>query len=160
MRRKPVEILKLQGTYRADRHKQKVENKSLFVDGVVKDVVVPVSIENEIVKEIYKNHLNFLTGSGLIQQVDLAEIEELYITLQHLKKINDEIKNVKIDDDYKKWSELIRVRLKVSYHFSEISKKYLVSPDQRAKLTIEALTIQKMDEEQTIMNKLMKRKRC
>ena len=155
---------KLKGTYRAKRHAEKEkteviiqENLSFPVGTIIE---TPAEITDESVKKTYQEHINQLTFLQLLTPADLPELDEMYLTLQQLKKVRKELEKENVINDLEKYEKLTSLSLRLGKRFSDIAKKYYISPVARVKLKLENETLkQKQLESVSVIQKLIAEKR-
>jgi hypothetical protein len=157
--KKPIEQLKLQGTFRADRHDKSIEPviaEHLEPPG---DVMPPETITDEFVKFHYQHHVQLLANLRILTLSDVPEIDSMYETLQEYRKIYVELQRTKIGSE--EYERLALLLLRYGKRFSEYAVRYCISPMARNKLTLESLQIKKeIDSQDTIVAKLISKKKA
>lgn len=141
--KKPVEIKKLEGTYRSDR-----DGKAVVVSDIVApttDIKVPSEIKNKKCISAFKSHTSFLSSLGLLQEIDAGQLTNLYVILQEIYKIIETIEQMPCTD--KSYESLINTYARLTTRFDSLAASYYISPAARTKLTSDMIQIQKGKEE-------------
>ncbi len=155
--------LKLNGNYRKDRHAQREETESKFRELTVfkkgDRLEQPENITDDYVREYYKHHTAFLINLQILQAVDLPELEMMYSLLQQERAVKKRLLEVDIKDNLEEWEKLSKLSMRLSHSFSELQKKYYVSPRERTHLLLDNLQLEKAQSEQSIIKKLAQKKK-
>jgi hypothetical protein len=160
--RKPTAELKLQKTYRADRHGKNVDELLPKIIDTTTAVEPPKSITDDYVKQAFIAHTKMLCNLQLLAAADLPELEQLYLTLQQLREIEtillktDPVKEI---DNYERYTKMV---IKLGNRFTTLAAKYYISPAARLRLTSDCLNIEKNKrdlENQSIASKLLAAKK-
>jgi len=148
MNQKPVAILKALGTYRKDRHAQRLENK---LDMLSPDTLIeiPDILTDTQVREQYKELAEQLKHWNILAMMDLIELEQAFSLLQEIKRIQAILKDTPVvSPDYNKLATLKNNALKV---FNTLMKNYGVSPKARMRLVLDTVEAKKNT---TILDKI------
>jgi phage terminase small subunit len=157
--KKPIEQLKLAGTYRADRHGKNVEPFIAPLLEPPEDFTPPKTIKDPDIRSHYQRHVRLLANFHVLTVSDIPEINIMYETLQEYRNIYTQLKKEEIGG--KGYERLSFLLLQYGKRFSALAVKYCISPVARNRLTLEELQIQKeIDSHNTITAKLIGRKRA
>jgi phage terminase small subunit len=157
--KKPVELKKLQGTYREGRDDGVETHISGYLE-VPNNIEAPLDITDELCREHYKHHVRLLVNLKILTLSDLPEIAMMYHALQEYRKIHAAMVRVDMVADAETYDFLSERMLKFGRMFSSLATKYCISPVARNKLTMESLNIQKEIKQQSVMAKLIGKKRA
>jgi phage terminase small subunit len=157
-KKKPVELKKLQGTYRVDRDTG-VENYISDYLEVPKNIEAPVSIADDFCREHYKYHVTLLANLKILTLSDIPEIDMMYEILQEYRKTYDTLQTIDMIKDNETYEKLSNRLLKYGKRFSDLASKYCISPTARNKLTLESLSIKKEIEQTSVTAKLLSKKK-
>lgn len=159
--KKSVAQKKLQGTFRSDRHSEQEANEAVvattcFTDGTV--IEIPKEITDEYVSDYYRFHTNQLIALHLLAPSDIPELNIMYFTLQQLRAIQKSIQETSIED-IEKYEKLTKLAVKLGNQFSDLAKKYYISPVSRTRIQLDALALeQKKAETKSAIGKLLSNK--
>jgi phage terminase small subunit len=157
-KRKPVELKKLQGTYKACIDTG-VEN---YISGyleIPKSIEAPASISDDFCREHYKYHVRLLANLKILTLSDIPEIDIMYEILQEYRKTYNTLQTIDMIKDNETYERLSNRLLKYGNRFSVLASKYCISPTARNKLTLESLSIKKEIEHTSITAKLISNKK-
>ncbi|MGI5085275.1 MULTISPECIES: hypothetical protein [Treponema] len=161
--RKSTSELKLKGTYRDDRHKDRaivekeIAELSSFKQGT--KIEPPKSLTDKYVVDYFKSHTSLLVSLQILHPVDLPELELLYETLQQVRDVNRQLKKIDMVKDFVMYEKLTKLSLKLSMRFSQLASKYYISPSARTHLELDNLELKnKKLENQSIVQKLINKK--
>ena len=152
---------KLKGTFRKDRASEQDKNEQIiattnFVEGT--QLEVPAELTDDFVKSYYKFHTQQLIKLHILSPADIQELNQLYITLQQLRKIQKEINETSIND-LDKYERLTKLSIKLGNRFSDLAKKYYISPVARTRLQLDnELLKTKQIENSSVIGKLISEK--
>jgi len=162
--RKPTALLELQGTFRKDRHSN---NSDGFISNVSPSPIKidpPSTLTDKYVIDYWNYHINFLINLNIIQMSDIPELEIMYSALQKARALQvelDKLSKKGIIENIDIYEQLSKLYLKYVARFSQLASQYYISPNSRAKLTLDQLNIEKIKTENpSIMAKLLERKRA
>lgn len=162
--RKPTALLKLQGTYRADRHENRADNLVNEVIPALTNVPIPVEIKDEFVKHYFAEHITFLEKLHLLQEPDIPHLTQMYLILQQLREVNTKLEEVQkkgIIENLDTYETLIKLMTKLTEKYNSIAATYYITPLARTKLTIDSLNIKKLESENpSITAKMLNKKRA
>jgi hypothetical protein len=139
--RKPTKLMKLKGTYEKSKCKRIDDTLPMLLPETVIDV--PESLTNENIKSQWTLTTKRLLLWGLLSEIDLPELEEGFLLLQELKKINDTMKNIPVEDDT--YGKYLGYKIKTLTAFHSVLKNYGMTPVERTKLSLVASEIKKND---------------
>ena len=108
-----------------------------------------------------KNEINMLTTFQLLTPADLPELTQMCILLQQLREVYRELGKISITDDFDRYDSLTKLSIKIGNRFSELGKKYFISPVARTKLALDSETLKKLsteNKERSATSKLLSRK--
>lgn len=147
--KKPVEMKKLEGTYRKDRDEQ----REIVQDTLVKTPVIlnalsvscPKSITDKYCRKYWKTLTKMLLSIHVLSAGDLPQLETMFVYLQKLREVQaDFVQTSVLDEEF----DLLEKRYtRLSTRFDQLASKYYVSPADRAKLKIDELSIVKSEQE-------------
>lgn len=146
----PIAVKKARGTYRKDRDGKKEEVENFISDSLIKsetEIIPPKTITDKYVIEAYKMHTNWLIQYNQLCNIDIAELDQLFITLQQLRAVTKQrmaLEEKGVIENLEEYSRLSSIELKLRKLFVEMGKDFLMSPVVRSKLTIEQLQADKM----------------
>jgi phage terminase small subunit len=149
-KRLPIAEKKLRGTYDVTRDKERDEvETNLLPTAIPENTIInpPEVITDEYVISAYKNHVNWLTHYNQLHQIDIAELDELFITLQQLRNVTRkrlEMESGDITGNLDDYYRLTQIEVKLRKQFVDMGKDFMMTPTVRSKLTIEQLTADKM----------------
>jgi hypothetical protein len=157
--KKPVEQLKLTGTYRADRHGKSVEPVIAPYLEVPENLTPPKSITATDIRKHYQQHVQLLANLKILAASDIPEINIMYETLQEYRKLYVQLQKEKIGSE--EYVRLSLLMLRYGKRFSDYAVRYCISPMARNRLALESLQIQKeVDNQKTITARLIGRKKA
>jgi hypothetical protein len=163
---KPIEELKLKGTYRKDRHKKREETEIAFrnISSPV-EIKVPDSITNEVIKKQYIEHVHQLNTLGILQPQDLQLLNVSYDLIQRAVDLQTNIDALEAKDAltdktaFMKYERMTAMYLKIIRAYSDISTKFYVTPVARAKLILDSQTFEKNElEKKSMSQRLLEKK--
>lgn len=147
--RKPVELKKLEGTYRADRDKAADEVQSAVRKTAVildrKSVPCPQSIKDDYVRRYWRNLTRGLLEIHVLSGADIPQLEMMMKILERARSLQRRLDSGELDEDEEEAVE--RRYLKAADAFDRLAQKYYVSPQARAKLTLDELNAVKTGQE-------------
>lgn len=160
MSKKAVSLHKLNGTYRKDRYgkQEQIEKAVADIIAFSADSVLepPKNITDNFVKQYYQYHTNELIKLRLLTPSDIPELNNMYLLLQQLRKVQDRLDKLNIDTDLDEYERLTKLEIKLSNTFSELAKRYFISPTARTKLQLDKLDVEKKQaENQSVISKLI-----
>ncbi len=147
--RKPVELKKLEGTYRADRDREAdavqcaVRKTAVILDR--KTVPCPKSISDDYVKRYWRNLTKGLLEIHALSGADIPQLEMMMKILERARILQRRLESGELDEEQEEAAE--RRYLKAVDAFDRIASKYYVSPAARAKLTLDELNVVKTGQE-------------
>jgi phage terminase small subunit len=157
-KKKPVELKKLEGTYRTDRDNGVETYLSNYLE-VPTNIEAPDSIVDNFCREHYKYHVSLLANLKILTLSDIPEIDMMYQMLQNYRKIYETLQTIDMIKDSETYEALSNRLLKYGNRFSGLASKYCISPTARNKLTLESLSIKKEIEQTSLTAKLLKKKK-
>jgi phage terminase small subunit len=157
-KRKPVELKKLEGTYRSDRDNGVETYLSNYLE-VPANIEAPDSIVDNFCREHYKYHVRLLANLKILTLSDIPEIDMMYQMLQNYRKIYETLQTIDMIKDSETYEMLSNRLLKYGNRFSALASKYCISPTARNKLTLESLSIKKEIEQTSLTVKLLNKKK-
>jgi hypothetical protein len=146
---KPVELLKLKGTIDKRVPKNNVESNLPVLEYGTK-IEIPKSLTTKRIKELWSSTIEKFILWRVLAEPDLMEIEQSFILLQDLDKINIELKKMNPSDDG--YEKLFNLKIKSIKTFHEILKNYGLSAAARTKLAL--LNSETKKNEVTILDKI------
>jgi len=148
--KKPTKLMILKGTLEANKKstKNRIDDKLIMLNPDC-TVEVPVSITNEKVKSIWNATTNTLLGWNILSAIDLPELEEAFLILQELQRINEQLKATEVADE--NYSKVLHNKLKAVKVFHDLMKNYGLSPVERTKLT---LTVTEIKMNESLLDKI------
>jgi len=167
--RKPVEQLKLEGTYRKDRHSErdKAQQQLEQISNVgAIEIIIPEFLTNKVLQDRYKFHCQYLIALKLLEPQDLDLLDMSYDLLQRavdIRKMLDALqaKNVLMEnkDDILKYDQLSKMYIRYIDRYKQIASVFYVSPVARSKLILDAQQIEKNKiEKKSLMEQMLERK--
>lgn len=155
--KKPVELKKLEGTYRADR-----DEKTLAVSTIVPSVTeikCPSEIKCKYCRTAFDTHAKFLQSLGLLQQSDMPQLTSLYVLLQEVRKVAASLEQMEVTNAA--YEKLATLYIRLTDRFDKLASVYYISPAARTKLTSDMIQIQKGKlETESITERMLKRKKA
>ena len=151
--KKPTELKKLEGTYRADRERKNPSTDVVInkVDGVIfqEDVkiICPKSLKTKYVRKFYKTLTSNLIALKVLSAQDLPEIEHMCIVLEKLRDIDTKLIECDFIEDPINYDRLIKTQSILNKQFESIAGKYFISPVARQKMVLDNFNIQKTAQE-------------
>jgi hypothetical protein len=163
--KKPVALKKLEGTYRPDRDDERAEGYLPALVPSVTSVTIPPEITDDVVKQHFYTHTSFLMSLSLLQESDLPHLNQMYLLLQQIRVMNKKIAEIEakgIVENVDLYLKLTSTLIKLTGKYTGYAVQYYITPHARTKLTIDALSIKKMqgDTRETITQRLLNRKRA
>lgn len=142
---------KLAGTLKS-RDKDQLENEQIisttcFAEGTVLDC--PEEITDEYVRQFFQSHTQQLIFLHLLSPSDLPELNLMYFTLQQIRQINKQLSETDLLADLDNYDKLTKMSIKLGNRFSELAKRYYVSPVARTRIQLDAATLQQKKQELT-----------
>lgn len=161
--RKSTAEKKLTGTFRSDRQDQVNQDKNEqlialtnFQEGT--QIEAPSEITDSFVRSYYQYHTQQLIQLHILSPSDIPELNQLYFTLQQLRQVQEELQKTAIDD-LDKYERLTKLSIKLGNRFSDLAKKYYISPTARTRLQLDnELLKQKQNENGSVIGKLIAKK--
>ncbi len=147
--RKPVELKKLEGTFRADRDagaeavQCAVRRTAVILDR--KSVPCPASIKDEYVRRYWRSLTRGLLSIHVLSGADIPQLEMMMKILERARSLQKRLDAELLDDDEEEALE--KRYLKAVESFDRLAQKYYVSPQARAKLTLDELNVVKTGQE-------------
>lgn len=161
--RKTVAEKKLNGTYKPSRHgkQEQTENAiQTILQGEEFSIIPPSEIHNKDIIDFYKWHTNFLSQLKILTPSDLPSINQMFITLQQIQDIDEQLHNTDLVKDFETYEALTKLRIKLCNLFNSVATQFYITPTARAKLTLDHLEIKKkQSENQSVIGKLIQAKR-
>ena len=142
-----------------EQNENAVANSVSFLPGTI--IETPSEITDEYVKDFFKSEVNMLTTFQLLTPADLPELTQMCILLQQLREVYKELSKVSITTEFEKYDSLTKLSIKIGNRFSELAKKYFISPVARTKLALDSETLKKLttdNKERSATSKLLSRK--
>ena len=142
-----------------EQNENAVANSVSFLPGT--QIAIPAEITDDYVKDFFQNEINMLTTFQLLTPADLPELTQMCILLQQLREVYRELGKISITDDFDKYDALTKLSIKIGNRFSELAKKYFISPVARTKLALDSETLKKLsteNKERSATSKLLSRK--
>ncbi len=145
--KKPIELKKLEGTYRKDRDENSekvqdvlVQNTKIIFSPDVK-VTCPKTIQTKYVRSYWKKLTSMLIGLKVLSPSDIPQLEQLCIVLEKLREVQELwMKISPLDESYERVQKMY---INLSNKFDVLGSKYYISPQARAKLTLDVLNVTK-----------------
>lgn len=131
--KKPTSELIKSGSYREDRHGSR-EELPVPVLPVGTTVAPPASIKMAEVKAAWKTLVRELVGNKLLTEADLVLLEQGFVTLENIKKLDRSIASIEgegIIDKLDVYAKLVTSRKKMMDTYAAIMAKYFVTPMAR-----------------------------
>lgn len=152
---------KLNGTYRKDRHgKQEQTEQKLSETCFSPETTLtpPKEITDPFVKDYYLFHTNQLIQLKILSPSDIPEINLLYFQLQQLRQIQKQLLETDLTKDFDQYERLTKLSIKLGNSFSELAKRYYISPTARTRIQLDNLELEtKKAENQSVISKLLSR---
>ena len=153
--RKPVELKKLEGTYRKDRDngKEIAEKQIKSVPGVIippeSKISCPKTIKTKYVRSYWKRLTNNLISMQVLSYNDLPQLENMMLILEKLREAQEQFSQCSFSDaaDLANYDICLKIVSKLTQMFNDLAAKYYISPSARSKLTLDLLNIQKTSQE-------------
>lgn len=152
--RKPIEQKKLEGTYRKDRDAP-VERKqaemraveAIFPEGT--RVSCPATVTDKYVRSYWKKLTGMLVAIKVLSPADIPQLEQLCVVLQKLREVQIMYANASPADDFNEFERIQKAYIALSNKFDQLGSKYYISPSARSKLVLDALNVEKTQQEIT-----------
>lgn len=164
--RKTAAEHKQNGTYRKDRYsKQELAEKKvseILEFNETTKLLPPATLTDSYVKQYFLQHTKLLIKLKILNPVDIPELENMYETLEQLRKVQKEIAKLDITnfDNLKAYEVLSKLSLKLGHRFSELAAKYYITPSARTHLQLDNLELEnKKIETKTVIQKLLENKK-
>lgn len=144
--RKPVELKKLEGTFRKDRDGER-DNVQLTLNKTTmllqkKSLPCPRSITDDYVIKYWRDLTKALLSIHVLSGADLPQIEMMCKILERIRKVQRDLDT--LDSDDLETEEILEKRyLNLVTRFDALASKYYVSPQARSKLTLDELNVVK-----------------
>jgi phage terminase small subunit len=144
--RKPVELKKLEGTFRKDRDGER-DNVQLTLNKTTmllhkKSLPCPRSITDDYVIKYWRDLTKALLSIHVLSGADLPQIEMMCKILERIRKVQRDLDT--LDSDDLETEEILEKRyLNLVTRFDVLASKYYVSPQARSKLTLDELNVVK-----------------
>lgn len=145
--RKPTEQKKLEGTYRKDRDVSadtRIAETSVIVPEGTR-IPVPKTITTKFCRKYFKEVVKNLEVMHVLSRADLPQIENLCITLEKLREVQEIFAQTSpFDEEF----DLIEKRFtRLSQKFDLLASKYYISPAARTQLKLQDLNLVKTAQE-------------
>lgn len=162
-KKKPVVEKKLAGTFRKDRHaeQEKAENLLNQICCIDQNTILtcPETITDKTAINFWDNQIKFLISCGILKPQDLPLFESLCKDLEMIREITKKLSMLEISDPTSEQVDILlkrKSRLENSYNSKCV--KFFVSPADRARLALDALDIErKQQENQSAISKIIAR---
>lgn len=156
--KKPVALKKLQGTYRADRDggAERAQCQLASVSGVIippeTKITCPKTLRTKYVRAYWRRLTANLVAMQVLSYNDLPQLETLMIILEKLREAQEQFLDCAFPEqsdaeEIARYEFILKTVAKLSNLFNTLGSKYYISPSARAKLTLDALSIQKTAQE-------------
>lgn len=162
--RKSVAELKLNGGYRADRHKEREQSEAqvaltCFQEGTVLEP--PPEITDKFVIDYYKFHTAQLIAFKILSPADIPLLNSMYFSLQQLRDVERQIRDCDIVSDFDRYDKLTKLSIKLGNRFSDLARKFYITPQARTRLQLDSLELEtKTVQSQSIIQKLINAKKA
>lgn len=150
--RKPVELKKLEGTYRADRDREQEQTQQIITSApsVIlpegSKISVPKTIKSKYVKAYWRKLTASLIQLRVLSPNDIPQLEILCLTLEKLREAEQRFSEVELGD-METYEFLLKAVTKLTSQFNELAKNYYISPTARIKLRLDDLNLVKTAQE-------------
>lgn len=148
---KPIELKKIEGTFRLDRdaEREKASKVIAKADNVIFEkgirVSAPKSLTTKYVRSFWKKLTSMLINLRVLSSADIPQLEQLCIVLEKLREVQEVWATITpLDESYDRIQKLY---ISLSNKFDALSSKYYISPQARAKLTLDHLAIAKGEQD-------------
>lgn len=149
--RKPTSLKKLEGTYRKDRddEKNKIEvslaqDRNIIFGKEIK-ITCPKTITSKYIRAYWKKLTSMLISLQVLSPADIPQLEQLCIILEKLIEVQNVWINTTPFDE--KYETIQKLYLNLSNKFDSLGSKYYISPQARAKLTLDILNCKKTEQD-------------
>ena len=154
--RKPTAQLIQEGTYRADRHGTRGD---ISYPTLSKDTTIapPPSLTRPEVVDAWRDITSSLISLGILSQVDLPMLEEGFLVLEKVKRLNELIIQLEGNEANlltETYTRLLSQKSKYLKLYNDIMKDYYVTPVQRTKLILD---VRKDGREESKLESIIKR---
>ncbi len=147
--KKPVELKKLEGTYRKDRDSEEEKKQEILKTSPIilqaVSVSCPKSITDKYCRKYWKKLTHDLLSIHDLSEVDIPQIEMVFIHLQTLRALQAKLMMIDVLDE--SFDEIYERYSKAEKRFSTLAGKYYISPADRAKLKLDELSVLKAEQE-------------
>ena len=162
--RLPTELKKLRGTLNVTREKENaktdaaVSQTPLVFGGEVQKIACPKEITDPYVRKFWKNYTKALMTVHALGPGDIPQFTRLCAVLQKLREVQAVFIELSVlDADFDTWERRYR---RLGEHFDSLASKFYLSPAERAKMKIDALSIKEKElavgeKEQDAINRLL-----
>lgn len=141
---------KFRGTFDVTRDKEQAAVENILLPTSIPEnteIQPPKIITDSYVIDAYKNQVSWLTHYNQLHNIDLAELDEMFITLQQLRTVTKkrlDVESKGVIENLEEYSRLSQIEMKLRKQFIDMGKDFMMTPTVRSKLTIEQLTADKM----------------
>lgn len=162
--RKSVAELKLNGVYRADRHKEREQSETqiaqtCFQEGT--EIVPPPELTDQFVIDYYKFHTAQLIAFKILSPADIPLLNSMYFSLQQLRDVERQIKKTDMVSDFDKYERLTKLAIKLGNRFTDLARNFYITPTARTRLQLDNLELEtKSVQSQSIIQKLINAKKA
>lgn len=146
----PTELKRLKGTLNTTREKQNpsadvaIAQTSVILPEGTK-ISVPKTIKTTYGKKYWKTIISNLGTLRVLSKADIPQIENLVITLEKLREVQEQFVNCSVYDEE---FDLIEKRFtRLSQKFDLLAAKYYISPQARTQLKLQDLNLIKTAQE-------------
>lgn len=146
----PTELKRLKGTLNTTREKNNpsadvaISETSIIIPAGTK-VSVPKTIKTKFVKKYWKQLIENLEVLHVLSKADLPQLENLCITLEKLREVQEVFSETSVFDEE---FDLIEKRFtRLSQKFDLLASKYYISPQARTQLRLQDLNLVKTSQE-------------
>lgn len=159
--RKSADQHKVEGTYRADRHEEKVIPMTDVAVVIKPSVHVPKSVHPE-----WTITMRRLADMGIVIDADLPLLESAFVLLADSRYYHDLMDKVKesidegeeVEEGLRAMVALNGMYIKAVTLFASISSKFAITPSERAKI-LHVLPKKKDDTKKKSINSILARKK-
>lgn len=141
--RKPVELKKLEGTFRKDRDSKDEGTQIALTQSHFllerKSLPCPKSITDDYVKKAWRILAKRELSIHRLADIDIPHMEQMFLVLQRLRKVYAELLESEADENEERTEKLEKRWLNLVDKYSNMAKSYDITPAARAKLTLDEL---------------------
>lgn len=150
--RTPTNLLKLKGTYEANKKTQQNRiDDNLPMLSPTSYIEAPSSLTNSQIISLWYNTTSRLLQWQILAEPDLIQLEQAFIYLQELQKATIDLQATSFSDDT--YSTKLKNHIKLVTAFNSIANKFGFNPVERSRLTLTAMEVKKNE---TILDKIKK----